>query len=93
MPPRKRSALKEKQVLTSDQRKALNDAGTIMAQAYADARKKLSDVGFKRNQEGSTACLAPPSGHCKFFVPPQQGPAIRCARRGCGHSFFRHDVF
>jgi hypothetical protein len=86
MPPKK------KRVLTSDQRKALSDASASMARAYAEARRSLSIAGVQRDEEG-TSCLAPPSGHCKSFLPPKRPPFIRCARPRCGHSFFRHDVF
>jgi hypothetical protein len=85
MPPKKQ------RVLTSDQRKALKDAEASIARAYAEARRSLLAVGFKRNNDG-TPCLASPSGHCRSFLPPKKGPPIRCARTGCGHSFTRHDV-
>lgn len=77
--------------LTSAQKKALKQAATTLDRAYADARRALRAAGIVRPDEGSTACLAPPRGHCRSFKPPRTG--IRCARPGCGHSFARHDVF
>jgi len=84
MPPTKKSDL------TANQKKALKDAAASLDQAYAEARKGLSAAGVVSN-EGGTACLLPPRGHCRSFKVPRQG--IRCARPGCGHSFAKHDVF
>ena len=84
-------ARKAKRELTSAQKKALKGAQAHLAKAYAQARKRLSAAGI-RNENGGTACLASPLGHCKAFKQPTS-PGLRCARPRCGHSFFRHDVF
>src|SRR5262245_52536679 len=84
-------ARKAKSALTSAQLKALKSAAARMAGAHTQARKSLAAAGFEP-ENGSTGCLAPPSGHCKSFKQPAT-PSLRCTRPGCGHSFFRHDVF
>ena len=80
--------------LTSAQKKVLREAAASLDQAYATARKAISAAKIERPDDGgSTACLQPPTGHCKSFMPPKKGPSIRCVRPGCGHSFAKHDVF
>ena len=74
------------------QSKVLDDAEANLTKAYEQARADLRAAGFgsdEASEGGAFECLR---CDCEGFERPTGG-GLRCARSGCGHSFFRHDVF
>ena len=81
-----------KRVLNDAQTKALDESEAYLTKAYEEARGKLRAAGFSSEEQpanGSFECLR---CDCEGFQRPTGG-GLRCARSGCGHSFFRHDVW
>jgi hypothetical protein len=80
------------QSLNDAQKHALDEAEAALTKAYDDARAKLRAAGLgprDQSEGGSFRCLR---CDCEGFQRAPGG-GLRCARPGCGHSFFRHDVF
>jgi hypothetical protein len=77
--------------LTDEQRKVLDEVEADLTRAFEAARAKKSAANFPGPTNGSFQCL---SCDCEGFVSSNtRPPRLFCARPGCGHSFFRHDVF
>ena len=74
--------------LTEAQTKALDEADSIFDRALKEATEKIRIVRGDTNNESFTHCLR---CDCEFYMMPQSGST--CARFGCRHPFFSHDVF
>jgi hypothetical protein len=80
-----------KRTLNAAQTEALDESEASLTKAYDEAREKLRAAGFGAEDQpnGSFGCLR---CDCEGFRRPPGG-GLRCAQPGCGHSFFRHDVW
>ncbi|WP_328929897.1 hypothetical protein OG429_38495 [Streptomyces sp. NBC_00190] len=79
--------------VTEEQQKVVDDATASIADAYADARSRVSEAGVDLGGEPEgTPCR---KCGCKSFVLGTGGGLI-CTRTHpapCGHHFTSHDVF
>ena len=80
----------------ADQREVLDEAEAILAQAFDEARAKLSTIR-EVDELGFSRCLR---CSCEFFVsrnpdtiPGAEAPLMACMRIGCRHLFASHKFF
>lgn len=82
--------MKARTKLTSEQRKQLAPLLDQIEGKIDELTNTMRNLGVPGADEHYASCLR---CECDSFVSAQPGrPAGRCARPGCGHSFFSHDI-
>lgn len=76
-----------KRSLTTDQLKIFDEIENKLHPAIDEARAKLSAAGISGEEETLYCMLC----DCNEFV--HRTGSNNCGRSGCGHSWFRHNVW
>ena len=76
-----------RRTLTDAQTKVFDEVERTLNDAFLNARAQIAGAGFRADENTIFCTLC----DCDDFVPKRG--SVACGRNGCGHSFFRHNVW